>query len=181
MRYGSAWVPLQIKEWMPWGPSHKPREDRFARTGEALRARVPRREDEVTVLLVDAANVVGARPDGWWRDRPGATTRLLARLAAAGPALSLPDGGRVTEVVAVVEGQARDVPEPPGVRVVRAPGSGDDALVACAGELVADGATVVVATADRGLRDRLPPGVQVIGPGRLLAQLDATGDGSHTT
>ena len=34
------------------------------------------------------------------------------------------------EVVAVVEGQARDVPAPDGVRVVRAPGSGDDALVA---------------------------------------------------
>ena len=45
-----------------------------------------------------------------------------------------PDGEPVscTEVVAVVEGQARDVPAPDGVRVVRAPGSGDDALVECA-------------------------------------------------
>ena len=36
----------------------------------------------MTVLLVDVANVVGSRPDGWWRDRAGATARLLARLAA---------------------------------------------------------------------------------------------------
>lgn len=32
--------------------------------------------------LVDASNVIGARPDGWWRDRDGATRRLLAQLAA---------------------------------------------------------------------------------------------------
>lgn len=30
--------------------------------------------------MVDASNVIGARPDGWWRDRDGATRRLLARL-----------------------------------------------------------------------------------------------------
>src|SRR6266540_35998 len=28
------------------------------------------------VLVVDAANVVGSRPDGWWRDRHGAAERL---------------------------------------------------------------------------------------------------------
>ena len=45
----------------------------------------------MTVLLVDAANVVGARPDGWWRDRAGATERLLGRLAAlAGPRAGRP-------------------------------------------------------------------------------------------
>ena len=32
--------------------------------------------------LVDAFNVVGARPDGWWRDRPAAVRRLLDRLEA---------------------------------------------------------------------------------------------------
>jgi len=30
--------------------------------------------------VVDAMNVVGSRPDGWWRDRAGAVERLLARL-----------------------------------------------------------------------------------------------------
>ena len=32
--------------------------------------------------LVDAMNVVGSRPDGWWRDRPAALRRLVRRLEA---------------------------------------------------------------------------------------------------
>jgi hypothetical protein len=31
--------------------------------------------------LVDAMNVIGSRPDGWWRDRDGAVRRLLDQLA----------------------------------------------------------------------------------------------------
>jgi hypothetical protein len=129
----------------------------------------------MTVLIVDAANVVGSRPDGWWRDRPGAAARLLQRLAGLrGATLTGPDGRPVTctEVVAVVEGQARDVPAPDGVRVVRASGSGDDALAEYAAALAAEGTPLLVVTADRGLRDRLPPGTAVAGPGWLLGQLD---------
>jgi hypothetical protein len=129
----------------------------------------------VTLLLVDVANVLGARPDGWWRDRAGATTRLLGRLGGlAGHEVPGPDGRRLTvdEVVAVVEGRARDVPEPDGMRLVRAPGSGDDALAECASRLTAEGRAVTVVTADRGLRGRLPPGVPVAGPGWLRDLLD---------
>ena len=127
----------------------------------------------MTVLLVDAANTVGSRPDGWWRDRAGATTRLLGRLAGlADRELAGPDGAplHVTGLVAVVEGQARGVAAPDGVRVVRASGSGDDALAAVAAELA--GADLLVVTADRGLRERLPAGARVSGPGWLLATLD---------
>jgi hypothetical protein len=129
----------------------------------------------MTVLVVDVANVVGSRPDGWWRDRAGAATRLLGRLAGLpGRQLTGPDGSPLTcdEVVAVVEGQARDVPAPDDVRVLRAPGSGDDTLAEYAAAVAAEGIPLLVVTADRGLRARLPPGTRVAGPRWLLEQLD---------
>jgi hypothetical protein len=132
--------------------------------------------DVVTVLLIDAANVVGSRPDGWWRDRQGAAERLLVRLAGlVGRRLTGPDGGDLTveQVIAVVEGKARDAAAPEGVRVVRAQGSGDDAIAECAAELAAEGAAQLAVTADRELRARLPAGAAVTGPGWLLAALDA--------
>ncbi|WP_433292761.1 hypothetical protein ACQP2F_28855 [Actinoplanes sp. CA-030573] len=116
------------------------------------------------LLIVDGANVVGSVPDGWWRDRPGAAARLRDRLAAL-----IPDGisdiSGPVEVSLVVEGQARDIPQTDnGVRVERAPGSGDDKIV----ELVRDqpaGRRVLVITADRGLRDRVMAlGAEVRGP-----------------
>jgi hypothetical protein len=129
----------------------------------------------VAVLLVDVANVVGARPDGWWRDRAGAATRLLDRLTLlVGRTVPGPDGAPLAceAVTAVVEGQARDVPAPDRLRVVRATGSGDDALAAEAAALDAQGRTVLAVTADRGLRARLPGTAAVVGPGWLLARLD---------
>jgi len=134
----------------------------------------------MTLLLVDVANVVGSRPDGWWRDRAGATGRLLGRLAGLdgrgvpGPAR---DELACTGIVAVVEGRAREVRAPEGVRVVRASGSGDDALAACAAQLVQEGNDVLVVTADRGLRDRLPASTAVTGPGWLLEILDRIAPG----
>ena len=132
----------------------------------------------MTLLLVDAANVVGSRPDGWWRDRAGATGRLLARLGTLpGRTLTAPDGSslRCDRVVAVVEGQARDVRAPEGVEAERSSGSGDDALAARAAGLVAAGTPLLVVTADRGLRARLPTGTPVAGPGWLLRSLDRIG------
>ena len=36
-----------------------------------------------SLLVVDGANVVGATPDGWWKDRAGAARRLHERLLVA--------------------------------------------------------------------------------------------------
>ena len=128
----------------------------------------------MVVVLVDAANVVGARPDGWWRDRAGATSRMLAQLTRLpGRSVPAPGGGHVlcSDVIAVVEGAARSVPAPDGVTLVRAPGSGDDALASCATRIAGEGRALLVVTADRGLRARLPDGVTVTGPGWLFTAL----------
>jgi hypothetical protein len=124
------------------------------------------------VLVVDAANVIGSRPDGWWRDRPGAAARLVARLRAAAA-----DGRIPTPTVVVLEGAARrgaPVGSAGGVEVVHAPAGGDDTIVerAASGAADAAGAPVVVVTADRGLAGRvLAGGAEVVGPGWLLERL----------
>ena len=127
------------------------------------------------LLVVDVANTLGARPDGWWRDRLGATGRLLASFAVlVGHDVTGPDGEgwRVERLLAVVEGAARTAEGPSGVEVVRARGSGDDALVECVAALPPD--RVVVVTADRGLRARLPSAVRLTGPGWLRDLADPT-------
>ncbi|NED26542.1 NTP pyrophosphohydrolase, partial [Streptomyces anulatus] len=73
-------------------------------------------EDDAVLVIVDAANVVGSVPDGWWRDRRGAATRLrdsLVPYAAAG----LPGLPGPVELVLVVEGAARGIASVAGVRV----------------------------------------------------------------
>ncbi|MBW8794556.1 MAG: NTP pyrophosphohydrolase [Streptomyces sp.] len=121
-------------------------------------------EDEAPLLvIVDGANVVGSRPDGWWRDRRGAAERLRDRLAERG----LPGRPTPVELVLVVEGAARGVASVPGVRVESAPGSGDDRIVELAAE--APGRPRLVVTADRELRSRVTElGAEVIGPSAVL-------------
>jgi hypothetical protein len=141
--------------------------------------------DPRVCLIVDVANVMGSRPDGWWRDRAGAATRWLADLdCLVGRSVSLPTGGTATvvELIAVIEGQARRArePESASLRVVRAEHDGDTAIVEVAEQCLAEqsladslpeGVVPLVVTADRGLRDRLPPGVAVAGPGWLRGLL----------
>jgi 8-oxo-dGTP diphosphatase len=137
------------------------------------------------VLVVDGANVVGSRPDGWWRDRAGATGRLRDRLAGLvragvrGADFGIGGGGPEwswwPRVVLVVEGQARAVEPAEHVEVIAAPRDGDSAIVTAARELrtARPADHVVVITADRDLRSRVgAEGAAVLGPGTLLAALD---------
>jgi len=120
------------------------------------------------VLLVDAANVIGSRPTGWWRDRPGSARAFVDRVRAAVGEGVLPE-----PVVVVVEGAARrgvEAGSEAGVAVVHAPRSGDEALLE-----VAAGATdpVTLVSADRELCRRAGElGVRVRRPGWLLDQID---------
>jgi hypothetical protein len=120
----------------------------------------------VRVLIVDGANVVGSRPDGWWRDRAGAARRLHQAMAEADLGYDL--------VVLVLEGTARrgwPAGDDDAILTVHASGSGDDAIVDEVRGRRTDGDDVVVVTADRGLRERVAAaGGSPIGPSWLLAR-----------
>ncbi|MCF2530178.1 NTP pyrophosphohydrolase [Yinghuangia soli] len=120
--------------------------------------------DEDPLLVVDAANVVGSVPDGWWRDRLGAATRLrdaLVRYASDGLAASAGTPAWATEgplhIVLVVEGAARGLTGVPDVAVATAPGSGDDEIVriVAAARTASPDRRIAVITADRELRTRI--------------------------
>jgi hypothetical protein len=132
------------------------------------------------VLIVDAANVVGSRPDGWWRDRAAASERLIGRIAAALDA-GLLDG----PVTVVLEGRARQAATDGGAQggqrhhlaVERAPASGDDRIVELVSEAAPGanqaGERVTVVTADRELIRRVQAlGAQVEGPGTFLRLME---------
>ncbi len=138
------------------------------------------------VLVVDAANVLGARPDGWWRDRGEATSRLVGRIDSlaeaglAGAELGIEAHAVMPRVIAVVEGEARGVPSAGRVEIVEAGRDGDSEVVAQARSLADGGADVTVVTSDRGLRARLPDSVRMRGAGWLRDLTDGrapTGDG----
>jgi len=125
-------------------------------------------------LVIDAANVVGSVPDGWWRDRAGAARRLAGRVSAlaeagvTGDALGLPLTRWFPGVSVVVEGRARGIGSVPGVDVIDAPGHGDDAVVAEARRRAEAGEQVTAVTSDRGLRERLhEAGARTMSAGRF--------------
>jgi nicotinic acid mononucleotide adenylyltransferase/predicted RNA-binding protein with PIN domain len=112
-------------------------------------ARPPRRR-----LIVDAMNVIGSRPDGWWRDRAGASRRLIASLCAL--------TRRTDDRIAVVlDGRPlTDYPEGvhDGVLVAYATRAGRDAADDRIVEEVRkdrDPASLTVVTSDHGLRARV--------------------------
>ena len=109
-------------------------------------------------------NVVGSRPNGWWRDRPAALRQLLGRIQR----LVAMTGD---DVVVVLDVAPPDLPEGTyeGVRVVHARRVGSNAADDRIAELVASDAspaTLDVVTSDRELRRR----VRAMGAGVWSAQ-----------
>jgi 8-oxo-dGTP pyrophosphatase MutT (NUDIX family) len=172
----AAWIPADEVGRLDLHPG-------FADQWPVLRAAL-----EPVTVIVDGANVMGSRADGWWRDRAGATVRLHGELAGLGTRgmAALPDGAAAApldwwwpDITLVIEGAARAAAgrlaeaaaqqAGGGVSVVAARGSGDDTIADLAGRL--PGRRLVV-TADRELRGRCAAaGAAVTGPRWLLSLL----------
>ncbi len=130
--------------------------------------------------LVDAMNVIGSRPDGWWRDRPGAMRKLAKSLealaAATGDEVAVAfEGSTVPDLPGGSDGSGGSGGSGGGLRVLYArrkgPNAADDRIVE---EVAADRdpASLTVVTADRELSRRVRElGASVVGPSVLLARL----------
>src|SRR3954468_21046512 len=117
--------------------------------------------------LVDGMNVIGSRPDGWWRDRPGAMRRLVGEITTWAAETGDP-------VTVVLDGEPVDLDDHPGVEVVFAATRGergrdaaDRVIAALAAESEAPSETVAV-TSDDELAQRLRAlGVELVGAGNF--------------
>lgn len=120
------------------------------------------------MIVVDAMNVRGCVPDGWWADKDGALGRLVAAIVDVDWGdewvIVVADGRPVAGLPAGTRGQVE-------LRYAghSGPDAADDVIVALAAEVVADdggdaeGEALTVVTSDRGLIARLPGGVAVEG------------------
>ena len=124
----------------------------------------------MTRWLVDGMNVIGSRPDGWWRDRKGAQRRLvdeLARFAAA----------KGEHVTVVFDGREHAIDPHPRVEVLFATTRGRDAAdhdIAALAQADAHPRELTVVTTDADLADRVgQAGAQTLGAGAFRRLLDA--------
>ncbi|HEX4304736.1 MAG TPA: NYN domain-containing protein [Solirubrobacterales bacterium] len=122
--------------------------------------------------VVDAMNVIGSRPDGWWRDRGRAIARLVGQLDRWAE-------GRGERVTVMLEREPREGLTAERVEIVWASVGGVDAadreiLARLPGWLAED--EVVVVTSDRDLRTKARAAGAVVDPSRpFRAELDEVG------
>ena len=116
-------------------------------------------------LVVDAMNVIGSKPDGWWRDREGAVARLVAALE--GYAAEYGE----ERVTVVLEREPRRPLAAERVEVLWAPEPGrdaaDDEIVRRLPEWLGEGEVAVV-TSDRGLAARAEGAGAAVRPARAF-------------
>ena len=127
--------------------------------------------------LVDGMNVVGSRPDGWWRDRDAAVRRLCDELEAFAAATGEP-------VVAIFDGRPVDLGSPSSIDVRFASRGGrdaadDDLVAAAAADPEPDDLVVVTSDAELGERVRAT-GARVEGAGAFLRRMAAAAAGGDS-
>jgi len=124
------------------------------------------------ITIVDGNNVIGAVPDGWWRDRRAAARRLLARLQCW-------HGCTGNEVALVLDVADPELPEGDhdGVTVRYATRKGANAADDRIRDLVAelDQEPMEVVTSDRALAADVRASARVVAVKRFLARLDESG------
>lgn len=120
----------------------------------------------MTRWLVDGMNVIGSRPTGWWRDRPGAMRALVERLEAFAAATG-------DEVAVVFDGRPFDLTGD-RVDVAFATRRGRDAADDDIAARAAPGVTVVTSDAELTRRAR-DAGAEVVAAGAFLRGLDDAG------
>ena len=123
----------------------------------------------MTRWLVDASNVIGSRPDGWWRDREGAASRLIEALHSF--------AGEDDDVVVVLDfGPPSWAGRSGAVEVAIAPRRGRNAADDEIDRRLAadpDPASVTVVTSDAELAARARRrGASVVGAGEFRRRLD---------
>lgn len=121
--------------------------------------------------VIDGNNVMGAAADGWWNDPPAAAARLtqaIAEWSAASddPVVVVFDGAPQEHLTVLAGG-------PLEVDFARRSGrdAADDRIVEVVEDRFGEEAAITVVTSDRGLVDRLPPGVATEGAGRFRGRL----------
>lgn len=119
--------------------------------------------------VVDAMNVIGSRPDGWWRDRAGAIERLVGQLDRWAES-------RPERVTVVLEHEPREPLTAERVEIAWASAGGADAadreILARLGGWLAEGEVVVV-TSDRDLATKARAAGAAVAPSRpFRAELD---------
>ena len=127
-------------------------------------------EERTIRWIVDGMNLIGSRPDGWWRDRPRAMRELVRRLGCLGAATG-------EAITVVLDGRAVDVQRPEGVEVIFAGSGGPNAADRRIAALVSadpDPSSVRVVTSDRELAARVnAAGAAVVSSGSFRRRLDA--------
>jgi rRNA-processing protein FCF1 len=119
----------------------------------------------VTRWLVDGMNLIGSRPDGWWRDRPRAMRELIEELRGLGEPVTVIFDGRPFELADSGPVEVRFASR-------RGRNAADDDIARMVGDADEPQEWRVV-TSDRELGERVRArGAQVVGVGAFRERLE---------